>query len=1036
MERTGQYPQAGNSHRSDRTAGSGQHRLLIRGLGLSAAALGSVSFAGIAEAGPVGGTVVGGSATISRPDSKTTVINQSSQRAVIDWQDFSNGRGELIDFRQPGASSLTLNRVTGNKASEILGSIRAPGQVWLVNPNGIFFGSSAQIDVGGLVATTSRIGAQEFMSAKDRFTFSSGGQGNVSIVNQGNITVAEGGLVALVAPGVANDGTITARLGRVTLAAGEAFTIDLFGDQLVEFAIPQDAPVNSNLRAVVQGENGKISADGGRVTIDVDQARNAVNNVISMAGVVEANSVVEKNGEILLLGGDETVARVSGRLQARGDDAGETGGLIEIRAAAVSLEDGARLNAAGIAGGGSVLAGGDKQGQGEGQRAEVTVATSDVEINVDAEESGDGGKAIVWADDLTIFAGKVSAKGGEESGDGGFVEVSGKEELVMLGDVDTSAANGKKGQLLLDPDNVYITGLDVNAMTGTAGITSTAALWMNAQNSSSFSFSSGNSISGWDSEDGPGQHNAYNGTGAAQPTLVASGINGHQAVEFDGTDDMLYMNSHSDINSAGNYPAKTVLMMLQTGTDLSTASNQYDIIYEQGGSGNGLNFYLNNGKVQMNMYNGSEYGYIEDPNAATANTAGLYAMRFDGSQAQANRLYGYVNGETVAATDTFGASTLSSHGNANGFGGGNSSYKFPGNVTNTGPSNTGKFDGMIGEMLVFNEALSDEAMTLVQQAMAGRWSQDLGNGANAADSAAVLTPHTNSYVHEAYLEHLATKTDITLQADTDITITDLSDNVLDIGAHNLTLEADFNNDGVGKFTMNATDTIQGSSGNVTISAAEIDIGNVNTSGRIDLTASNGNLAILAGATLTGGGTLLKASGDITGDVDVATLATTGATATLTGTVGSATAATSYKETQLLSGAGVGPHTINGEDYPWNPPVVASSSTRVIGTLPSRVVNPVSLETPGNTGSDAHGGLETRAEASFSTSTSPKPPMQIIMCEGETAQACKQSVLKSGARRLMQGLNEVLGQGVSYVTLQEPASDEDPEKPRISVAQEP
>src|SRR4029453_11703123 len=94
---------------------------------------------------PTGGTVVGGTATITSGTNQVTV-NQSTSRGVIDWRTFSIGQGSRVDFQQPGASAVTLNRVTGPDPSVIAGQLRANGQIVLVNQSGVFFANGAQVN--------------------------------------------------------------------------------------------------------------------------------------------------------------------------------------------------------------------------------------------------------------------------------------------------------------------------------------------------------------------------------------------------------------------------------------------------------------------------------------------------------------------------------------------------------------------------------------------------------------------------------------------------------------------------------------------------------------------------------------------------------------------------------------------------------------------------------------------------------------------------------------------------------------------------
>src|SRR5690606_13405955 len=108
--------------------------------------------------------------------------------------------------------------------------------------------------------------------------------------------------------------------------------------------------------------------------------------------------------------------------------------------------------------GGEILIGGDYQGANAAvPNAARTLVTADAKLRADATaEHGSGGRVVVWADDRTRFFGALSAKGGTVSGDGGFAEVSGKRSLWFAGATDLSAANGKKGTVLLDPDDIVI----------------------------------------------------------------------------------------------------------------------------------------------------------------------------------------------------------------------------------------------------------------------------------------------------------------------------------------------------------------------------------------------------------------------------------------------------------------------------------------------------------------------------------------------------------------------------------------------------
>lgn len=214
--------------------------------------------AGTVSAGPTGGQVSAGTASITQSGA-TTTIQQASQKAAIDWTSFSVGKSESVRFNQPNASAITLNRVTGTERSEILGNLSANGQVFILNPNGVLFGKGAQVNVGGLVASTLRMSNEDFMAGNYKFT--EGVNGSAAVVNEGRIQVAEGGVLALIAPVVTNTGTLIAPQGSVLMAGADAVTVTLQDGSLVSYTIDK-----GNLQALVDN-GGLIQAEGGHVVL-------------------------------------------------------------------------------------------------------------------------------------------------------------------------------------------------------------------------------------------------------------------------------------------------------------------------------------------------------------------------------------------------------------------------------------------------------------------------------------------------------------------------------------------------------------------------------------------------------------------------------------------------------------------------------------------------------------------------------------------------------------------------------------------------
>ncbi len=213
---------------------------------------------GVALSNPEGGQVVAGQGRIVQTSGTRVDVMQGSERMGIDWESFSIGGGEHVNFAQPSSRAVALNRVTGSSASNIEGLLTANGNVFLVNRNGVFFHRGSVVDVGGLLATTADITNRDFMSGRYRFSSTNP---NGRVVNEGSITVADGGLAALVAPSVRNAGVIEARLGRVALASGGGYTLDLYGDDLVTFAVGDE--VAEKLTGADGGGEARTSREAG-----------------------------------------------------------------------------------------------------------------------------------------------------------------------------------------------------------------------------------------------------------------------------------------------------------------------------------------------------------------------------------------------------------------------------------------------------------------------------------------------------------------------------------------------------------------------------------------------------------------------------------------------------------------------------------------------------------------------------------------------------------------------------------------------------
>lgn len=393
---------------------------------------------------PVGGAVAQGGASIAHSGA-ATVINQTTERAVIDWQSFNVGRDQRVDFQQPGRSAATLNRVQSHQPSLIEGAITAPGTVVIQNTAGVTFTGTARVDAGGLLATSQIVDADQFMQTGN-FRIEGGERAGARVENAGRFTIDAEGLAALVGSNVTNSGTIVAHMGTVVLASGDTTAIDLAGDGVFQVAVA-GAPAGG---AVTQ--SGQVDVSSGRVLITAGGAAGMLDSVINTSGVTRAVSGSGTGGRIELVGRGGGQVNVAGTLQASG---ATQGGQITVTGETVALTGSASVDASG-ARGGEIRIGGDLQGSGDLRRSQRTVLNTGSEIRADGT-SGAGGRVIVWSDGDTWFDAVISATG---TTDGGFVETSGKNALGTGNAAEVQV--GPQGQWLLDPRNVRIANTGTN----------------------------------------------------------------------------------------------------------------------------------------------------------------------------------------------------------------------------------------------------------------------------------------------------------------------------------------------------------------------------------------------------------------------------------------------------------------------------------------------------------------------------------------------------------------------------------------------
>jgi len=268
--------------------------------------------------------VTQGAATLQSTGS-TLTVNQSSASALLNWQSFNIGAGGTVTFAQPSTSSIALNRIFQGSPSQIFGTLKSNGTIYLLNQNGFLFGTTAVVNVGGLLASSLNISpdalrlgiaqaAGVLSPAFQPYTDAAGKalpSGDVLVQNGATIT-ASGGQVMLFAPKVENDGLIQTPDGQTILGAGQRVFLTASSDPNIRgllIEVGSGGTVTNGGTGSAGGGVGQIIADRGNVTL----AGLAVNQ----SGRISATTSTQVNGSILLLANDTTGSQLStpGKLQ-------------------------------------------------------------------------------------------------------------------------------------------------------------------------------------------------------------------------------------------------------------------------------------------------------------------------------------------------------------------------------------------------------------------------------------------------------------------------------------------------------------------------------------------------------------------------------------------------------------------------------------------------------------------------------------------------------------------------------------------------
>uniref|UniRef100_UPI00130059E2 two-partner secretion domain-containing protein n=1 Tax=Cyanothece sp. BG0011 TaxID=2082950 RepID=UPI00130059E2 len=405
-------------------------------------------------------------------DGTGTIVNQEGNQFNIEGgtlsgdgtnlfhslEKFGLNKEQIVNFLANPQIRNILTRIVGGEASIINGLITITGgnpNLFLMNPAGMVFGPNIQLNLpADFTATTATgigfnnnhwfnvIGTNNYQglnSDPSQFAFDLTQSGH--IINTGHLTVAEGHNLTLMGNTIVNTGTLKAPGGNITIAAipgTNRIRISQPGS-LISLEITAPRETNPELLNIKPQDLPTLLTEGSQ-TLDLNISANNDQSI----QLTQNNANLPNTPATLI---------TSGTIDA--SSSGGVGGNVTLTGDRIAVID-AHIDASGNTGGGTLRVGGDYRGQTTLPTAQRTLINSGSTLRNDSINWGDGGQVTVWSEEITGFYGNISTQGGNLSGNGGFVEVSGKQQLIFQGTVDTSAINGAFGTLLLDPLNIVI----------------------------------------------------------------------------------------------------------------------------------------------------------------------------------------------------------------------------------------------------------------------------------------------------------------------------------------------------------------------------------------------------------------------------------------------------------------------------------------------------------------------------------------------------------------------------------------------------
>lgn len=379
---------------------------------------------GLAWSNPSGHHVIHGEAQVTHSQQACHI--HATDHTVIHWQDFSIGAGETTRFIQPSNQSVILNRVVGNKLSEIYGTLEANGKLFLLNQNGILFGENALVNVGELIASTLNLSLEDFLKG-DTLHFHGSSKG--AIINHGTLKSTLGN-VTLFSRHILNTGSIETPEGKTELVAAADILLKPHNAKriLIQPTREEKTDIGIDQQGKIAALETYLEADGYLYDL-----------AIKHDGEIEALTIKQDGGRVFLRA-DQGTTILSGNICVpRGEITAQGKQVLVFDQAHLSVSD-------------KYHAGNIHLGEG----SDLTFVAAGALLEANTLKSGKGGNLFVLSDGTSLFLGKGEARAGLYGGDGGFIEVSGSKSTLFHGSTDRFAPFGENGTLLLDPEANFV----------------------------------------------------------------------------------------------------------------------------------------------------------------------------------------------------------------------------------------------------------------------------------------------------------------------------------------------------------------------------------------------------------------------------------------------------------------------------------------------------------------------------------------------------------------------------------------------------